>query len=287
MSYENTKEMLLDASKNSYVVGSFNIAEITTMSAVIEAASAKKSNVIMQTSQKTVKRFGYDILAFAAKNLSEKAESGIALSLDHGTDMEIIMNCINKGWSSVMIDGSSKPFEENISVTKEVVEAAHKKGLTVEGELGHIGGIEDHINIDGGNVMLTDPDKAVEFAERTGVDSLAVAIGTMHGLYKGIVKLDFERLEKILSVINIPIVIHGCSDLPPNDLKRLIESGPAKMNISTEIKHVYIDSHNKYFSLHPDEYEPVKAMDMVFENTFSLVSGYIEKFRSKGSFVKK
>ncbi|MCL4386069.1 MAG: class II fructose-bisphosphate aldolase [Actinobacteria bacterium] len=287
MSYVNSKEMLIKARKEKYIVGAFNIVDYTSMAAVIEAAKEKRSPVIIQTSQKTVLQFGYKILPLMAKTLSGEADIPVSMILDHGTDIEIIKNCINYGWSSIMVDGSSKPFEENIKITKMIADIAHEKGVTVEGELGHIGGIEEHINVNEDKVLLTDPEKAVEFQKRTGVDSLAVAIGTKHGLYKGKVNLDFERLAKIMEITDFPIVIHGCSDLPEDDLKKIIFYGPSKMNISTEIKHAYLDSFKEYLEGRQEketetEYEPIKALKLVFDNIKILVSRYMDKFGSTG-----
>jgi len=282
MGYVNTKDMLIKARKEKYVIGAFNIVDYTTMAAAIDAALEKKSPVIIQTSQKTVLQFGFKFLSSAINMLTEEVEVPVAMILDHGTDMEVIKNCINYGWSSVMVDGSSKPFEENIKLTKMIVELAHEKNITVEGELGHIGGIEEHINISEDKVILTDPEKAVEFQRRTGVDSLAVAIGTKHGLYKGKVTLDFERLGKIMEISDFPIVIHGCSDLPDADLKRIILNGPSKMNISTEIKHIYLDSYKEYIRDNSEEYEPIKAIKLVSGNTKKLIEEYMDKFGCSG-----
>jgi ketose-bisphosphate aldolase len=282
MSYVNTKEMLLKARKENYVVGAFNMVDYTTMSAVVSAAVKKQSPIIIQTSQKTVLQMGYKILPAMIRSLAEETEVPIAMILDHGTDIEVIKNCIKFGWSSVMVDASAKPFEENIKFTKMVADIAHEKNVTVEGELGHIGGIEEHINVKEDKVMLTDPEKAAEFQKRSGVDSLAVAIGTKHGLYKGTVLLDFERLDKIMKITDFPIIIHGCSDLPENDFKKIISFGPSKMNISTEIKHVFLNSMKKYLDKNNAEYEPIKALKIVFDGTENLVSSYIDRFGSMG-----
>jgi len=278
--YVNTKGMLARARKEKFTVGAFNVVDYSTMAAVVEAAKEKKSPVIIQTSQKTVLQFGYKILPLMVKSLAEETDIPTAMILDHGTDIEVIKSCISHGWSSVMVDGSSKPFEENIRITRMVVELAHRKNITVEGELGHIAGVEEHINVREDKVLLTEPEKAVEFQKRTGIDSLAVAIGTKHGLYKGEVILDFERLGKIMEITDFPIVIHGCSDLPEADLKRIISYNPSKMNISTEVKHVYLDSFKRYLSENETEYEPVKAIKLVFDNTKNLVKNYMDKFGS-------
>ncbi len=282
MAYVNTIKMLQDTIHNNYVVGAFNIVDINTMAAVIEAATEKKSPVIVQTSQKTVKQFGYKILAGTARLLAQATDVDVAMILDHGTDMEIIKNCIYNGWSAVMVDGSSKPFEENIKITRDIADIAHKHNVSVEGELGHIGGVEEHINVNTANAALTDPEKILQFKKQSGVDSLAVAIGTQHGLYKGKVSLDFERFEKIMKIADFPIVIHGCSDLPENDFKKIVSFNPSKMNISTEIKYSYINSYKDYLSNNRGNYEPIEIIKKVSENIKKLVGTYMDKLNSAG-----
>ena len=169
MPYINTKEMLLKARRDKYVVGAFNIVNHTSLVSVVEAATEKKSPVIVQTSQKTVLELGFKVLPVLVKELAEETGVPVAMILDHGTDVEIINNCINNGWSSVMVDGSAFSFQKNIAVTKEVVKRAHEKNITVEGELGTIGGKEEHIDLKEGHMLLTDPDKVVEFQEKTGI----------------------------------------------------------------------------------------------------------------------
>ncbi|HHT79167.1 MAG TPA: class II fructose-bisphosphate aldolase [Actinobacteria bacterium] len=286
MTYVNTVKMLQDTMHKNYVVGAFNIIDVTTMKAAIDAAIAKKSPLIIQTSQKTILQLGYKVLSNTAKFLADEAGVDVAMMLDHGTDPEIIRNCINNGWSAVMVDGSSKPFEENIRFTREIVEIAHENNVSVEGELGHIGGVEEHIIVDDGNVQLTDPDKILEFKELSGVDSLAVAIGTQHGLYKGKVTLDFDRLEKIMKIAVFPIVIHGGSDLPEEDFKRIVSLNPAKMNISTEIKHAYLDGFKEYINSSGNEYEPIKAIGIAYENTKKLIMNYMDRFGSTNKCLR-
>ncbi|MBN1298171.1 MAG: class II fructose-bisphosphate aldolase [Actinobacteria bacterium] len=280
MAYVNTKEMLIKAREQKYVVGGFNIVNHTSLVAVFEAAKENRSPVIVQTSQKTVLELGYKVLPAIIKELADESDVPVAMILDHGTNTEIIKNCILSGWSSVMIDGSSYPYEENIKITKKIVELAHSKNVSVEGELGHIGGKEEHISVDSSEVLLTDPEKAVEFQKKTGIDSLAVAIGTKHGFYDSKYELDFNRLGKIMDLTDFPIVIHGCSGLAEKDLKRLISFGVSKMNISTEIKHIYIDSCRQYIEDHPDEYEPVKKISFVQQQVKDLVKKYMDIFGS-------
>lgn len=280
MVYVNTKSMLLKAGQEQYVVGAFNIVNHTSMVSVVEAAAEEKSPAIIQTSTKTVAAMGYKVLVDLAKDLAAETDVPIALNLDHGTDVQVIESCIQHGWSSVMVDGSSLPYDQNLEMTAKVVRMAHRKGVTVEGELGHIGGTEEDIQVGQEDVVLTDPQKAIDFYQKTKVDSLAVAIGTAHGLYKGEPKLDYHRLAAIVNKAKIPIVIHGCSGLSNEVLAKIRACGAAKMNISTEIKHKYIDACDIYIRQHPQEYEPVKKIAFVKEEVKQLVKAYIKIFGS-------
>ncbi|MGM0365892.1 MAG: class II fructose-bisphosphate aldolase [Actinomycetota bacterium] len=282
MVYVNTERMLAKAREEKYVVGAFNIVNHTSMVSVVEAAAEERSPVIIQTSTKTVTAMGYKVLADLARDLSDAADAPIAMNLDHGTDMAVIENCIKHGWSSVMVDGSSLPYEKNIEMTRKVAEMAHREAVTVEGELGHIGGKEEEVEVGSQEIMLTDPEMAVDFYNKTGIDSLAVAIGTAHGLYDGEPKLDYGRLKRIMEATDFPIVIHGCSGLGQDVLARIKSYGVSKMNISTEIKHKYIDSCDLYIREHPHEYEPVKKIEFVKEEVKKLVKKYIQIFGSAG-----
>jgi ketose-bisphosphate aldolase len=278
--YVNTNKMLSEAMQKKYVIGGFNIIDFNSMLSVVNAARKNDSPIIIQTSQKTVRFYGYALLSFMIKKIAQESEIEIAMNLDHGTDLNIIRGCIENGWSSVMIDASSYPYEENIKKTKEVVKIAHSFGVSVEAELGHIGGKEEHIQISDHAVNLTDPHQVMDFKDATKVDSLAVAIGTRHGLYGGKAIIDFKRLEKIIALSDFPIVIHGCSDLRLEDLRRIIACGPSKMNISTEIKHAYLNGYKGYLHLSDDEYEPLHAIRMAGENMEKIVSRYLRLFEN-------
>ncbi len=276
----NTNKILVRAMKGKYVVGAFNIIDFNTMISVTNAAKKNNSPIIIQTSQKTVRFCGYHFLTSMAKQIAEESEIEIAMNLDHGTDMEIIKSCIENGWSSVMIDGSAYSYKDNIKITKEVVKFAHHFGVSVEAELGQIAGKEDHINVSDSELNLTDPNKVMDFKEKTKIDSLAVAIGTKHGLYGGKSNIDFKRLKTIIEISDFPIVVHGCSDLDLIDLKKIIECGPSKMNISTEIKYAYMDAYKEYIKKSNGEYEPLNAIRMADENIEKIVSKYIQLFGS-------
>ena len=219
------KDLLLDAQKNGYAVGAFNVNNMEGIQAIIRAAEAKKSPVILQASQGGLKYAGVEYIAELCKLAGRNAKVPVAVHLDHGTDFDQVMQCIRNGFTSVMIDGSRFPLEENIAFTKRVVEIAHMVGVTVEAELGKIGGTEDHITVDERDATFTDPMEAKRFVEETGVDYLAIAVGTSHGVYKGEPKLDYDRITAIRNIIDIPLVLHGSSGVPEESLKKAIPLG--------------------------------------------------------------
>lgn len=282
MAYVNMREILQDALKEHYAVGAFNIVDMATAKAVVQAAENKKAPVIIQTSGKTVKLYGAGALAGMVCSLAKTSPVPVALHLDHCKDMGQISECINAGWSSVMFDGSSMSFPENVKMTSEVVEMAHPKGVTVEGELGAIVGVEDEIFVKEHEAHLADPNQALEFVQETGVDCFAPAIGTAHGIYKGEPKIAFDRLEKIARDCKVPIAIHGGTGLSDEIFRRCIELGGAKINISTQIKHFFRDSLRKYFQNNPEDYEPTKSIGYMLEEVRKMIEEFIEKFGSEG-----
>ena len=228
MALVTTKEMFEKALTQDYAVGAFNVNNMEIIQGIVEAAKEEEAPLILQVSAGARK---YAKPAYLIK-LVEAAimDTGldIALHLDHGEDFEICRKCVDDGFTSVMIDGSKHPFEENIRITKEVVEYAHSKGVSVEAELGKLAGIEDNINVDARNATFTDPEEAAEFVEKTGVDSLAIAIGTSHGAYKfkGEPYLDFDRLREIHKLIpDTPLVLHGASTVLPEFVSKCNEFG--------------------------------------------------------------
>ena len=282
MSYVNMREMLSKAGRGKYAVGAFNIVDAITAEAVVRAAEAKKAPAIIQTSVKTVKLYGCVPLAATVKALAEKADVPIALHLDHCKDLDVIRFCIEAGWSSVMIDASSFPFKENIRMTKEAVKMAHPHDVTVEGELGAIVGVEDDIHVKEQESHLADPMQAFEYVSQTGVDVFAPAIGTAHGIYKGKPKIAFDLLERISREIKAAIAIHGGTGLSDEVFKRCISLGGSKINISTQIKHIFKDSLSEYFQKNPQDYEPVKILAYMRDRTQNMIESFIEKFGSQG-----
>jgi len=260
MALVSSVPMLTEARKKGYCVVAFNIHTFEMMQAVVEAAEESRSPLILQTTERTVKYLGVEYIVAAAKVAAEKAEVPIALHLDHCRDYELIVECLRKGYTSVMIDASMYPFEENVERTRRVVEVAKAMQVNVEAELGKIGGVEDDIVVDESSALLADPSECQRFVELTGVTSLAPAIGTAHGMYQGEPNIDFDRLENISKKVDIPLVLHGGSGIPAEHVKRCISLGIAKLNVATELKKTFSLSIRQYFSEHPDELDPRKYM---------------------------
>ncbi|REJ27423.1 MAG: tagatose-bisphosphate aldolase [Caldibacillus debilis] len=280
----NTKEMLLDAQKNKYAVPAFNIHNLETIQAVVETAYEMRSPVILAATPGTFQYAGRDYIQAIVEVAAKKYDIPIALHLDHHEKFEDIVESVELGTKSVMIDASRLPFEENVRLVKRVVDYAHAKGATVEAELGRLGGQEDDLTVAEEDSFYTDPDAAAEFVERTGIDSLAVAIGTAHGLYKSEPKLDFERLEKIQEKVKIPLVLHGASGIPEEDVRKCIERGIAKVNIATELKIPFSDALRKYLLEHPDANDPRKYMSPAKQAMKRVVREKIRMCMSENRF---
>jgi len=254
------KEILLDAQKNGYAVGAFNVNNMEIVQAIIEAAEETNSPVILQASQGGISYAGIEYNAALGKTAAKNAKVPVALHLDHGTDFEQIMLCIRHGFTSVMIDASRFPLEENIAFTKKIVEVAHAVGVSVEAELGKIGGTEDDITVDQKDATFTDPQEALRFANETDVDFLAIAVGTAHGVYKGEPKLDFDRIAAIRNKISIPLVLHGSSGVPEEAIKKAISLGISKINIDTDLRIAFANGVKEYIRNNPDNIDPRKII---------------------------
>lgn len=236
MAIVTSKSIMEAASKNGYAVPAFNIENMEMVQAVLEMAAEMKSPVILQTTPSTIKYAGIDILKSIVFAAAKDSPIPVALHLDHGGSFDLAVEAVRAGYTSVMIDGSKLSFEENISITKKVVEVGKAAGIPIEAELGKVGGKEDEVEVSDKSATYTDPEEAKEFVARTGVDSLAVAIGTAHGFYKGEPKLDFERLSKIRAVVDTLLVLHGASGVPDKDVRKAIEIGICKVNFATELR---------------------------------------------------
>ena len=282
MALVTVAELLKKAEEGKYAVGAFNCNNMEIVQAIITAAEAERAPVIIQASQGAIKYADLEWVAGMAKLAAERAKVPAAIHLDHGTSFEQCVKCIRAGFSSVMIDGSKLPFEENVALTNKVVEAARAVGVSVEAEIGKIGGTEDDISVDEREAMLTDPDEAKEFVERTKVDSLAVAIGTAHGQYKGKPELDFDRLEKIKKLVKIPIVLHGSSGVPDEDIRRAISLGVSKVNIDTNIREAFTNTMRKILNEKPKEIDPRKVLGPAREAAVEIIREKIRLFGTSG-----
>ena len=273
----STREMLLKAQREGYAVPAFNIHNMETLQVVAETAMEMKSPVIIAGTPSTIEDYaGPDYIKAMAEVAANKYDIPIAIHLDHFEDVEAIKRDIDIGFKSCMIDASKKPFEENISIVKDVVEYAHRYDAVVEAELGKLGGKEDDLVVDEKDAMYTNPDDAAEFVDKTNVDSLAIAIGTAHGLYKGEPKLDFERLKEIRSKVSIPLVLHGASDVPDELVKEAISLGICKVNVATDLKIPFSDAVKKFFNENSKESDPRKYMTPGKEAMKEIVKHKIE-----------
>jgi len=289
MSIVNAKEIMVEASKGKYAIGAFNITDLIQLEAVVEAAKEKKAPVIIQTSVKPSKFLDRHVLVAIYRTIAAAAPIPICLHLDHCTDVEYCKQCADAGYTNLMIDASKQTFEENIRQSKEVVDYCHSVGnLSVEAELGTVSGVEDQVKVAEDEAALANPAQAAEFVERTGVDIFAPAIGTAHGVYKTKnPKIDFDRLGKINQILNgggikTPLVVHGGTGLPEDYIKRLIEMGGAKFNVSTELKHTLIDTTYEYIIANRDEYDPGKIDSAVKDAIRMAVGHWIDMLGSAG-----
>ncbi|WP_019588760.1 class II fructose-1,6-bisphosphate aldolase [Deinococcus apachensis] len=295
-------DILVPARAGKYAVGSFNTNNMEMTQAIIHTAERLRSPVMVQMSEGAIKYGGQD-LAHIVIDLAERASVPVALHLDHGSSYESVLRAIKMGFTSVMIDASHHPFEENVHETRRVVEAAHAMGISVESELGRLGGIEEHIVVDEKDAFLTDPEEAVQFVEQTGTDYLAIAIGTSHGAYKGKGRpfIDQARIERISQLVSIPLVAHGSSGVPAEivqrfrdaggeigdaagiadeDLQQAAQHGIAKVNVDTDLRLALTVAVREVLQKTPKEFDPRK----LFGPARDLMSQIIEhKMRVLGS----
>lgn len=290
MSIANAREMLLKATREKYSVGAFNVTSLVQMTAVVEAATKKRSAVIIQTSVAPAKFFKPEVMGAAYRALAAASPYPVCLHLDHCTEPDFCKKCADAGYTNIMIDASKEPFEKNLEITKDVADYCHKAGdITVEGELGTVVGVEDDIKVTGKEVTLCDPDKAEEFVRRTGIDLFAPAIGTAHGVYKSEPKIDFDLFAKIASIINgkgirVPLVIHGGTGLSDEVTRRLVTLGGSKFNVSTELKHVLIDATADYLAASKKDYNPGKLDAAVFAKTVEAIGRWIDILGGAGKY---
>jgi len=296
------KEILASAVAGKYAVGAFNIHNLESFQAVITAAQEENSPVIVAVTPSAIKYAGLAYLAEIVKTSAQLSPVPMSLHLDHGKDIETIRKCVDAGFTSVMIDGSHLDFEENITLTKKVIELAHPKGVAVEAELGRLAGVEE-VSVEEKEAILTDSEAAKEFVERTNVDALAVAIGTSHGAYKfkGEPKLDFKRLTEIREKVNVPLVLHGASGvpawiiekatrygaqlagakgMPDESIKQAIGLGIAKINIDTDLRLAFTATIREVFATTPTQFDPRKILGPAREAMKEVVKSKMRLFGS-------
>ncbi|MDI9481307.1 MAG: class II fructose-1,6-bisphosphate aldolase [Syntrophomonadaceae bacterium] len=275
-------ELLLKADQKGYAVGAFNANNMEIIQAIVEAAELEQSPVIMQASQGAINYAGLEYITQMVTIAAQQATIPVALHLDHGTDFSQVVRCIRSGFTSVMYDGSKLPLEENIAVTKQVLAMSRPIGVSVEAELGTIGGTEDNVHVDQRDALFTNPEEARYFVEQTGVDSLAIAIGTAHGRYQGEPQLDFARLQRIKDLVKIPLVLHGSSGVPDDAIRQAIELGIRKVNIDTNIREAFVGEMRRIIEEKPDEIDPRKILGPARQATVEIIREKIRVFGSSG-----
>ena len=305
MSLCTNNDLMVPARTGGYAVGAFNTSNLEITRAIFEAAAELRSPVIVATSQSAIKYAGYDNIRCMVENMAETNGVPASLHLDHGTDPVVIEQCLEHGWTSIMIDGSHLPFDENIEATKKVVEICRPRGVSVEGELGRLMGVEDEISVSSDEAVYTDPKQAVEFVERTGCDSLAIAIGTSHGAYKfkGRPKLAIDRLEQIAETVSVPLVLHGASAVPPDvlelatrygaelpgakgvppeSIREAIDGGISKVNIDTDLRLAFTGRARQFLAESPEVFDPRKILSAAIAGMKDVIRSKIELFGSSG-----
>lgn len=255
-----SENMLLDAQKRGYAVGAFNCENMEMIKAIIAAAEELRAPLMLQTTPSTIKYGTLETFVAMVSAEAKKATVPVCLHLDHGSSFELAVQAIKAGYTSVMIDGSKEDFEGNVAVSKKVADVAKAVGIPCEAELGKVGGKEDDLEAEADT--NTDPQEAKEFVERTGVTSLAVAIGTAHGFYVGTPVLDKERLSEIRKVVDIPLVLHGASGLSDEDVRDCVARGICKVNFATELRKAYTDAGKALLEEKPETFDP-KALGKV------------------------
>lgn len=275
-----TKDMLLNAQAGHYAVGAFNVENLEFVMAVLRAAQEKKSPVILQTTPGTIKYANVELYAAMIKTAAEQVDVPVALHLDHGDSFERAMSALKAGYTSVMIDGSHDSFEDNIALTSSVTKVAQAFGVPVEAELGKVGGKEDDGPAVEGESPYTDPDEAKEFVERTNCSSLAVGVGTSHGVYKGEPHIEMGVLKAIREVVDVPLVLHGTSGVPDDQVREAISLGICKVNYATELRQAYTKGFMDFMAANPANFDPKKAAAPAMQAIVDVVASHMDNLGS-------
>ncbi|UOQ45512.1 class II fructose-bisphosphate aldolase [Halobacillus salinarum] len=282
MPFVNGKTMLEQARKHGYGVGAFSAHNAETIVAILEAAEEKQAPVMIQIGQKVIQTLGLEPMKAMVDSFAEHYSIPVAIHLDHSREFAQTMRAIQLGFQSVMFDGSALSFEENTTISQRVAAAAKALGIGSEGEIGKIGGTEDDITVDEKDALITTTDEALDFVNATDVDYLAVSIGTAHGIYKETPKLRFERLEEIAKAVNRPIVLHGGSDVPDEQVRQAITLGIAKINVDTELRQAYTKGLQAYMNENPDDFVLANSLGEAGQVMKEKVKEKIDVFGSTG-----
>ena len=282
MAFVTLKYLLQKAVRERYVVGAFNFFGLENVQGIVKGAANKKSPVIAMITAAALPHIGEKTVVGMVRGMADDYGATVALHLDHSTDYDLCRRCIDNGFTSVMIDGSSKEFNENVDITARVVEYAASTGCSVEAELGHVGGREDNITVDEQRALFTRPEDVVKFVNSTGIDALAVAVGNAHGFYKSTPKLDFERIAAIRAASPIPLVLHGGTGIPDDDLRKAAALGINKINVGTELKvHGFLDVMKKECASYTGD-DPRKITICIREACAAIVEEKITVFGCAG-----
>ncbi len=277
------REILKDTREKHYAVGAFNMNSYEDSEGMIQGAARKNSPIIIMTSMACVKYVGLKPLVGMIRGMADTYNIPVCLHLDHATDLDLIKACVGAGFTSVMIDASKKEFAENIAITKGVVDFAHTYGCSVEAELGKLGGREENVEVSDADKAYTNPEDVPQFVAETGIDALAVAIGTAHGFYKAEPKIDFPRLQQIVDITDCPLVLHGGTGVPEDDFRKCVAMGMSKINVGTQLKKDYTDALKKAVHELPEtEYDPRPFMKQVKEACAQAVMEKIDLYGSEG-----
>ena len=286
MAFVTTKEMLKEAQKGRYGIGAFNANNMEIIQAIIETAEEEKAPVILQASQGAIKYAGLDSIVAMVKVIAERATIPVALHLDHGTDYYQNIKCLRAGFTSLMYDGSKLPFDENVKMTKKVVEMAHACDIPVEAELGQIGKMGDSdepgVTLEKVKESMAVPEEALKFVELTEIDFLAAAVGTIHGCRTPFAKLDIPRIEKIRELTGVPLVLHGASGANDEEVRKGIAAGICKINIDTRIRLYFVKKMREVLGKNPEEIDPRKILGPAKEAAKEIIRDRIKVFGCSG-----
>jgi fructose-bisphosphate aldolase class II len=282
MALVSMNEFLPRAKEEGFAVGQFNVNNLEYFQAITEAAKEERSPIIFGASEGAIRYIGLENVVALAEIAAKQSGIPIALHLDHGSTFEVVMQCIRAGFSSVMFDGSHHPFEENIRLTKKVVEAAHAVGVSVEGELGTIGGVEDDLDVAEEDAAIAKPQEAIHFWNETKVDALAIAVGTAHGMYKGEPKIHFDIIDEVAKAVGAPIVLHGGSGVPDEAIRKAVSLGVGKINVNTENQVASSNVVRELLGKNENMIDPRKYLGPARDAIKEVVKGKMRLFGSSG-----